>query len=525
MAGVFSSFGKYAQLVAFAATAFIGIGVGGFGQLSAVLIVELMLAFAVFTILPRNVGIVLSKIFSSYPKISVPTGAKKAITMRLSMAAGALGEVSQTVEQVAHELSKINSPDFGMVIAAIEEEACSGCKLRLHCWESRREETTAAIIALTGAIKTGEADIENSTSVEFKGRCVRFPAVAEAVKKNYSDYAAKISAENRIDEVRSVVSDQFDGISDMLLDLAADFDGDGRYDSVMAMKAAAALKNINIMVSECSCEINRFGRITIELRVKRGENTIFNRLHIMKAVSIACERNFDVPNISEVGLDVFISISERAVYKVDIGVSQSCCSKSNMCGDAYNYFNDGRGHFIAVLSDGMGTGGRAAVDGAMASGLMSRLLKAGFGYDCSLRILNFSMLFKSTDESLATVDITSIDLFTGEVQLYKAGAAPTIVRRSGRTGKAQSTSLPIGILREIGFDKATIRICEGDIVLMMSDGAISEGTDWIRSELEAFGDGTAEELAERICRCAFRRRTDNHEDDITVMAAIVSKAI
>ena len=110
-----------------------------------------------------------------------------------------------------------------------------------------------------------------------------------------------------------------------------------------------------------------------------------------------------------------------------------------------------------ILSDGMGTGGRAAVDGAMASGLMSRLIKAGFGYDCSLRILNSSMLFKSTDESLATVDIASIDLFTGETKLYKAGAAPTIVRRSGKTGKVQSTSLPAGILREIGFDKAVVK--------------------------------------------------------------------
>ena len=77
-----------------------------------------------------------------------------------------------------------------------------------------------------------------------------------------------------------------------------------------------------------------------------------------------------------------------------------------------------------ILSDGMGTGGRAAVDGAMASGLMSRLIKAGFGYDCSLRILNSSMLFKSTDESLATVDIASIDLFTGQVELYQVPLRP-----------------------------------------------------------------------------------------------------
>ena len=178
-----------------------------------------------------------------------------------------------------------------------------------------------------------------------------------------------------------------------------------------------------------------------------------------------------------------------------------------------------------ILSDGMGTGGRAAVDGAMACGLMSRLVKAGFGYDCSLKFLNSSMLFKSTDESLATVDVASIDLFTGQTELYKAGAAPTIIRRSGRTGKAESTSLPAGILRDIGFDKAVLKCKVGDIVVMMSDGAVSEGLDWIREEIECWTDGSAQSLAERLCECAKRRRTDAHEDDITVLTAILKKSV
>ena len=156
---------------------------------------------------------------------------------------------------------------------------------------------------------------------------------------------------------------------------------------------------------------------------------------------------------------------------------------------------------------------------------MSRLLKAGFGFDCSLRIVNSAMLFKSTDESLATIDIASIDLYTGKVELYKAGAAPTLVRRSGRVGKAESSSLPAGIIRDIGFDKAMVSLNAGDIVLMLSDGAITEGLDWIYAELEAWRDGTAQELADHIAEAARRRRSDGHEDDITVMAAILHRAV
>lgn len=525
MAGVFSSFGKYVQTAVPLVFSLAGSVMSGSPVLIAQTVIEAALGSALFLAVPRRAGIRLGKLFSAYPRLSTPDGVKRSLSMRLDIAAGALCDVSDTVEQVAAELSKINSPDFGSVITAVEQDACAGCKLRLHCWESKRDDTLKAVLEMTNAVKSGERSPENAAPEEFKGRCLRVARVANAAYKRYSDYASRIAAENRIDEVRGVVSDQFDGISAMLSELSRELEKDDRFDNSAAEKAAAALKNLDIRVEECSSKTDKFGRMTIEMRVKKDPSLIINKLQVMKMVSVVCERDFDIPSVSENGGEIFIVLNEHATLRVDVGVEQKCASDSAMCGDAYKYFFDGRGHFIMILSDGMGTGGRAAVDGAMASGLMCRLIKAGFGYDCSLRILNSSMLFKSTDESLATVDIASIDLFTGRVELYKAGAAPTLVRRSGRTGKAESTSLPAGILREVSFDKAVVRCKENDIVVLMSDGAVSEGTEWIKDEIEGFEGGTAEQLSERICEGAKRRRTDGHEDDITVMTAVIKRAV
>ncbi len=525
IAGVFSSFGKYVQTAVPLVFSLAGSVISGNPVLIAQTVIEAALGSALFLAVPRRAGIRLGKLFSAYPRLSAPDGVKRSLSMRLDIAAGALCDVSDTVEQVAAELSKINSPDFGSVITAVEQDACAGCKLRLHCWESKRDDTLKAVLEMTNAVKSGERSPENAAPEEFKGRCLRVARVANAAYKRYSDYASRIAAENRIDEVRGVVSDQFDGISAMLSELSRELEKDDRFDNSAAEKAAAALKNLDIRVEECSSKTDKYGRMTIEMRVKKDPSLIINKLQVMKMVSVVCERDFDIPSVSENGGEIFIVLNEHAALRVDVGVEQKCASDSAMCGDAYKYFFDGRGHFIMILSDGMGTGGRAAVDGAMASGLMCRLIKAGFGYDCSLRILNSSMLFKSTDESLATVDIASIDLFTGRVELYKAGAAPTLVRRSGRTGKAESTSLPAGILREVSFDKAVVRCKENDIVVLMSDGAVSEGTEWIKDEIEGFTDGTAERLSERICEGAKRRRTDGHEDDITVMTAVIKRAV
>lgn len=525
IAGVFSSFGKYVQTAVPLVFSLAGSVMSGSPVLIAQTVIEAALGSALFLAVPRRAGIRLGKLFSAYPRLSAPDGVKRSLSMRLDIAAGALCDVSDTVEQVAAELSKINSPDFGSVITAVEQDACAGCKLRLHCWESKRDDTLKAVLEMTNAVKSGERSPENAAPEEFKGRCLRVARLANAAYKRYSDYASRIAAENRIDEVRGVVSDQFDGISAMLSELSRELEKDDRFDNSAAEKAAAALKNLDIRVEECSSKTDKYGRMTIEMRVKKDPSLIINKLQVMKMVSVVCERDFDIPSVSENGGEIFIVLNEHAALRVDVGVEQKCASDSAMCGDAYKYFFDGRGHFIMILSDGMGTGGRAAVDGAMASGLMCRLIKAGFGYDCSLRILNSSMLFKSTDESLATVDIASIDLFTGRVELYKAGAAPTLVRRSGRTGKAESTSLPAGILREVSFDKAVVRCKENDIVMLMSDGAVSEGTEWIKDEIEGFEGGTAEQLSERICEGAKRRRTDGHEDDITVMTAVIKRAV
>lgn len=525
LSGVFSSYGKYAQSAVPLVICLAGAVISGDAVFIARTVIEFSLGAAVFLALPRRAGIFLGKLFSAYPKIVIPSGFKKSVTMRLDMAANALYDVSETVEQVSAELSKINAPDFGTVISAVEQDACSGCKLRLHCWESRRDDTVNALLEMTKAVKQGISTPESAAPEEFKGRCLRVARVASSVYRRYSDYTSRIAAESRIDEVRSVVSDQFDGISEMLSEIAAELENDSRFDNSSAEKAAAALKNLNISVDECSCKTDKYGRMSIEFKLKRTPELVLNKLQIMKLVSVVCERDFDPPAVNEAGGDIFMTLSEHAAIRIDIGIAQKCASDSSMCGDAYRYFFDGRGHFIMILSDGMGTGGRAAVDGAMASGLMSRLIKAGFGYDCSLRILNSSMLFKSTDESLATVDIASVDLYSGKTELYKAGAAPTLIRRSGRTGKAESTSLPAGILRDIGFDKAEVKCKIGDIIVMMSDGAVCEGCDWIRTEIEKWESGTAEELADRICEGAKRRRSDSHEDDITVMTAILKKSV
>ena len=523
LAGIFSSRGKYAEAFVMAVCCTVTAIYGGLSSGGWIIAAECTVAIFIFMLLPRNAGIYLGKLFSGSPRVVTSTGLKKAVTMRLCLASSALNDISQTVEKVSKKLAKINKPDYSAVVNDIEQKACSGCKLRIHCFETKRDKTLEAIFKMTDAVKKGEMYPESFAPEEFRERCIRPAATGQAVVTVYKDYAAKAAAQNRIEEVRDVVSDQFSGISEMLKDLANELENGERFDNGAALAAVSTLKNLDIRASECSAAVDKYGRMSLSIKLSSGENAVINKLQVMKALSVVLERDFDIPAVNSTADGTYIVMSERPVFRVRVGSAQFSADGSSLCGDAYTCFNDGKGHYIMILSDGMGTGGRAAVDGAMASELMLRLLKSGFGYDCSLKVVNSSMTFKSADESLATMDIASIDLFTGQAELYKAGAAATMVRRKGRVGKAESTSLPIGILKNVSFDRAGIRLCDGDILLLVSDGVTACGTDWIREELESYQSENPDDIAERIAECARRRRDDAHADDITVIAAFLEK--
>ena len=520
-AGFFSTFGKLASVISFIIVAIISAVFLNNASL-LVIIIECFIASGLFLLLPKKLSLYLGGLFMNKPQQTNLKGVKGALVMKLKFASGALENVSTTIKEVSNELSKINSPSYDDVLKRVEQTACSGCGLCLHCWESNKAETVEAVMGLSKILREPGVDYKDAIPHSFLGKCLRFSQFKKAVNTHYGDYLNKINAENRVAEIRGVVEDHFNGISNMLNDLSNEFKYSQNPDEKSAVKIISALQSMNIVVTECSALTDKFGRLSADISVKLQKDVSLNKKEILKKLTIALDRDLDPPNIVKTETEAFITVTEKAFFYCDMGIAQFSANENSMCGDTCEYFSDGKGRLVMLLSDGMGVGGRAAVDSNLMTGLISRLVKAGFGYDCALKIANSSMLFKSTDESLATVDISVIDLFNGNTEFYKAGAAPTIIRRRGRTAKAQSTSLPAGILKDVGFDKAQVSLKNEDIVLMMSDGVINDGTDWICEFLLDF-DGTAQQLADNIATMARRRKQDFPKDDITVMAAIIKK--
>lgn len=438
--------------------------------------------------------------------------------MRLDFASKALSNVSEDVEEVSEKLAGIVTPTMESVYKEAVDNTCSRCGMRVFCWEHRDGVSLESFEYVTEKLKTeGEIDKKDFRE-DFKQKCCRSEEMASAVNKSYQNYLASEAAEKRVEEVRQVVAGQFCGLGDILGEMAEEYANYEVFDNDLSERITIKLKELGLKPTAVSCRIDYLGRMTIEAETADTDKKKIKRALMVHELSKLCGRSFDSPSITTAYGSCRITLCERPCFDVETGSSQHISGSGRLCGDSLRYFTDGTGKMTAIISDGMGTGGRAAVDGGMASSIMEKLIKAGLGYDCSLKVVNSALLVKSGDESLATLDVVSIDLYSGKTNFMKAGAALSFIRKNGDMYRVETPSLPAGILPQIGFTYTEDELSEGDIIVMVSDGTTVTGEDWIERIIASWEDKSMEQLSQTIIDEAVARRTDGHDDDITVLA-------
>jgi stage II sporulation protein E len=518
MAGMFAPVGKLGCAIAFLiSNGIMSLAFGENTQLAAVLI-ESFVGSVVFMILPKEVGNIISPVFSNEKNSSLGETLRKNIVMRLDFASKAIYNVRNDVNSVSDKLKDLYSPSFSVVCENVEKEVCNNCGLKTYCYEHRQGVTRDDFFRLEELLEAqgriSESDVEDA----FVKNCCKKGEIARSMNLNYREYLSALEAQRRVSDVRGVVAGQFSGVSDILSDLSDEFKNTMRCDTDSSERIISALSALGAIPVECVCLVSDGGRMSVELELSTKGDSKLSKGTIMREVSKCCGRRFDLPTVTCEGDRIRAALCEMPVYDVEIGSDQHIANNGRLCGDCLDYFNDGFGKTYALVCDGMGTGGRAAVDGNMAVSVMGRLLRSGLSADSSLQIVNSALMVKSEDESLSTLDLTGVDLYTGKVTLKKAGAPATFVRKNGRVMVREMPSLPVGILNGVKFSSDTVNLSSGDMVVMVSDGVITGDEKWLEKLIRSWNEGSTQELARAVVDEAIKRRGDSPDDDITALA-------
>lgn len=523
LAGVFSRYGRFAVAGVYL-IANVLLCLTAVADLSAAAcIYETVAACIVFTLLPRSLDKLLRRFLMSGQHLPAVEGLRRSMTMKLDVAATAMHQVAGTVDAVSEKLARYGAPEIGAVYRRVEDAVCRHCSLHTVCWDKQSEETLHTLQLLTPVLREKGKVHTDDFAGTFTRTCRRPHDIAQEINREYDRFLEKESAWERIREVRSVVTAQFKDTGDLLCEIGERFHGEQRVDTETANRVVALCEDFGMPVEEAVCLLSRDDRLTVEI-LAEDVGVCVDGGRWFREMEICCGREFARPAVLEMQGKVKITLTEKPQYRVSVGVAQHTCTGEKLIGDVCEQYEDG-GRAVFILSDGMGSGGRAAVDGALAAGICAKLLRAGFAPDTVLKTVNTALLAKSGDETLTTLDIMETDLFTGKVTLYKAGAVTSLLKSGGRVSRMEAPSLPVGILRDTGFETVRDTLKAGDTLVMMSDGMLADGVAWIEEYLKST-NAPPEKAAQQLLENALAKQKDAVRiDDMTVAVICVKEAV
>ncbi len=434
---------------------------------------------------------------------------------RLEAAANSLTEIADTIQQI-YEVLPPQGENYNWVVERTQEALCSHCENREKCWQTRYNDTVEALFHLKPMLEqNGQLDLAKLPG-QFS-YCIHPSALCAAVERSWVEYGARRKARARSQGMRAAITEQYEAIAQALAALAQQLGVQGSRDAGRTGRLAAAFASLGREPLACSVTFGGQGQLQAAVTLRRMDFSKNDLRILAEETSRVCHRQMDVPQVCNGKDAVTLIFAEKARLRPIFGMANSP-AQQQVSGDVVRQFCVGDTAAM-LLCDGMGTGRPAAVDGTVAANLTTSLLQAGFQAETAARLTNVALALKSDEESSATLDLLQVDLYTGSALLYKAGAAPGFVVQNGKARVLDGPGLPMGLLARVKSETRSLRLYAGDWAVLVSDGMLMDGTDWILQQLElcaASGSTPADTAALLVRTGKMRAQRTGRPDDITV---------
>lgn len=375
------------------------------------------------------------------------------------------------------------------------QRVCRGCALRNSCWEHSYVNTFNALNdALPAMLDRGKGEPGDFPGW-FTSRCLQFPAFLRTANEELIALRYRRQYRSRLRESRGAVCRQYGALSDVLSAASAELSAELTPDPLREKKLRRHMEVLGLE-GETAAYYDQAGHLRLEATGTGAEALAgpaeLDKLSLLMGLPLRAGE-------AHPGRAVLLQ-AEPLEAATALEARRREGQREN--GDTGTWFRREDGRLFVLLCDGMGSGEAARRESALAVKLLEEFLRSGLEARGALGTVNSALALRNEESgAFTTVDLLSLDLFTGEGEVCKLGAAPTYLCRSGVVSRFSGSALPAGLTdgANMGPDVTRLKLSPGDWLLLVSDGIVDPSEDkWLRRLLSAFSGEDPKALAQAV---------------------------
>ena len=449
---------------------------------------------------------------------------------RLIEVSNVFQELSVSINEGRNNENYFSQLDAAEIIDKVTKEVCSYCGMYNSCWKKDFYRTYQKIFDMLSIIESSKENKNEDEGIATE-KCLFPVKVWNSLKYNYDIYKSNHRWKKKWDEGRTALSHQMGETSKLISKLADKLDTNLEFYNDMEEQIHAYLDSIGLIVQDVSV-IKLQNSLEIEIRHKNCGGRRECIKNILPEIRKITDKNFvkaDIVCHVEKNDICCLKIREAHRFCIARGFARKLKESASVSGDNYSFIELKDGKFFMVLSDGMGSGPRAALESRLAVNLLEKFLYAGYDQNAALEAINSLLLIKSDDENYATLDISIINQYTGEVEFLKVGAVSTFIKYKDRVDIIRNSSLPAGILNKVDVEFNRRKIGDGDFVIMVTDGVLDANVSdldkekWLAELINDIDTRNPQKIADSIIESCSLKSKGQFADDMTILVAKVWK--
>ena len=363
--------------------------------------------------------------------------------------------------------------------------------------------------------------------------------MVNVINKSYETSILNFVVKAKLNETNKNVSNQLNGVSKALESIVNDIQNEKTPEFIKEKKEIITVcKQRKINVADLDIKQEKSGRFiikfylntcekenNIECPTKKIEEILYK---VFNEEIILSEEKCGIKLEQNICYQTYIS---KDKYSMQIGISKTNKEGETVSGDSSIQIKLKDGKYLFALSDGMGSGPEARKSSQIAVKMLGRLLSNGFDKETSIELINNTILSNNKNETYATLDTMILDLYSGNSEYIKNGAAPTFIKNKKNVDIIKSIALPTGILNNVDLVVFDRDLEDGDIIVMCTDGIVESNKEytnkeiWVKNILENIETENVQKIADIILKEAIDNNYGNAADDMSIIVVKVKKKL